>query len=363
MKKESPNGETPDTNGKNTTPQDKMYRLPEKAKELLKNSPPIHNSPIFTPKSRKHERQRGIRVIKKFEGGAKLEIRIFNELDISDQDLFLTLLVMASDPQQEKVYQDSDKLQNMKIDLQGEVKRTTNSIQKIVTKKFDYQKQKEIYKQEQKTVPNAYKLSEIPAIEIKATRNEIIGRLGKGVGNRQYKWLQESLKRLAGVNIYFEGEYGGGSFHLLSFSHYAKTDDRKYHIRINPLSALPLLANDVRYIGVDLKNRSQLKSETAKAVHYYLSGAVRKKEQLKLYIDTIVQYIYPVYHITEKKKLEELTAKKIADRRLYVKKALKEIDEILPNWHIKIAGRGKDAYATISRDKPITPDKQKGLFD
>ena len=43
------------------------------------------------------------------------------------------------------------------IDLQGEVKRTTNRIQKSVTEKFDYQKQKKIYKQEQKIVPNAYK--------------------------------------------------------------------------------------------------------------------------------------------------------------------------------------------------------------
>ena len=184
--------------------------------------------------------------------------------------------------------------------------------------------------------------------------------MGKGIGGKSYQWLENSLERLAGVNIHFKGEYGGGSFHLLSFSHYNETEDRKYHIRINPLSALPLLANDVRYIGIDLKNRSQLKSETAKAVHYYLSGVVRKNEQLNLYIDTIVEYIFPLYYITdnynkEKKELEELTVQKKAKRREYVKKALKEIDKILPDWHIEITGRGKDAYATISRDKPIRP--------
>ena len=73
MKNHLPNGETPDTNGKNTTPQDKMYRLPEKAKELLKNSPQIHNSPIFSPKNRKYKRIRGAQIIKKLE---KTELKI-----------------------------------------------------------------------------------------------------------------------------------------------------------------------------------------------------------------------------------------------------------------------------------------------
>ena len=363
MKKKTPTGKA--DHSKNTTNQKKkMINLPTKEEEkkrffeIIKNNPFVQYAPIFSPRKRGDERKGGLEIERKNnpenpEKRWEIKINIWRELDISDQELFLTLLTMGKKQNLKHIEQANEKLKEMKLSLTGKI--ALNKEKKLTVTVADGTK-KEV------TRPATFDLKDIPAIEIIATRHEILQELKKGTGSNQYKWLDESLERLAGVSIYFNTKLGGGQFNLLSRKHYNLNNDRKYHIYINPLSTLSLIGQQSKYISINLTNRQQLKSETAKAIHYYISGIIRKGEQKHINVDTIMQNVYPEYKVSRTKLLKELTPKIIEKRREYIRKGLYEITNTIEEWNISIQGRGAKSYAIIARDIPIKNNVDQPIF-
>jgi len=230
--------------------------------------------PAFTPVQR-GRRRKGVEVKIVGRRGASMTIRMFEQLDIADQDLFLAIMSIAA----RGVSVDEDG----KLDVRGAIKGWQS-------------------------------------IEVDTTGRELLAIAGKKQGGSAHDWLKRSMRRLASTIIVFEGEESEWSCNLMS---YGFNKDKRgkvdgISIAINPVAAIVLLGGaEVGYTVHSLGERHALHAEVERALHAYLVGAVRKGAKRSFSLEHLVNQVYgsKVYG-------DDVPEKTMQNRKTAVRKAL-----------------------------------------
>ena len=160
--------------------------------------------PQFKP-IRRGRREKGVEnIYVSNDGKNKATIRMWEQLDIADQDLLLCILAIALPIERGGIISENSK--------------NTELWKKLETKGI-YAKGK--------------------TLRILITHYELLTEMGKSLGKNGYRWLEQSLDRLVNTSIKLENEEGIGHTNLVSYTIQKKT--KKIEIAINPISALVLL--------------------------------------------------------------------------------------------------------------------------
>jgi hypothetical protein len=211
---------------------------------------------LFKP-IQKGARAKAVEYIYKYQNGAILDIRMWWQLDIADQDLFLTIISLIAEYNRGKTGEkDSNNIM------------TQNLREKLELKNL---------------------LFDLPILKMKTTTYKLLETIGKTYNKQTYQWVLDSLKRLSLCGISYNTNKYIGSSNLLSYS--IDKDTKEIHIAINPVSASVFLSDD-RYVIHNLQERFLLKMEAAKALQSYLNRVINVGEKRTLYLETIIEGIY-----------------------------------------------------------------------
>ena len=151
---------------------------------------------------------------------------------------------------------------------------------------------------------------------IKTTIYKLMKEIGyKSDDKKQYKAIENSLKRMSNVTLFVQTGDILWSSHLLSFSLDTKT--KELDVALNPLVTRAILG-EIRYTWIDMKEVRSLKTDAARLIHERLCAWVDQgKTSLPISIDTITGYVWP----------DKATEKTSQKRRERARKALKEIED------------------------------------
>lgn len=240
--------------------------------------------PVFIPVKRGRRAKGVIHSYSNKKKTKSLEVRMFEQLDAADQDLFLAVLSFCADGEQLT----ADEL----LDADGNIKG-------------------------------------MPSIKIEVTAYELLKRAGRQVGGKDLRWLSKSLERLAGTRLKFDGEKSVWSVGLLNYSYRkdAFGNPDKISIWVNPVAAMVFTGGQqISYIRHNLNDRLALPSEAAKVLHGYLVGVIRAGGRRVFDIETLVERVYST------PASSALAARK---RRTKVRSALKSIGQ-LRGWLVEV---------------------------
>lgn len=235
---------------------------------------------IFKP-IRRGAREKAKEIHYQYGNGSKITVWLFKELDIADQDLFLTIISLIAE------YNHGEK-----GTVNSENEYTKNLREKLELTDL---------------------LFELPILRMKTTLYRLLDTMGKKITKQNYKWCIESLTRLSRCGITYHTDKYVGSTNLLSFSVDPKTNE--IHIAINPVSASVFLSND-KYVIHNLTERFSLKMEATKALQSYLNKQLTLGQTKTLTMNTIIKGVYGnlddirYRRRTIKKAIEELTQHK-----------------------------------------------------
>lgn len=236
---------------------------------------------IFKP-IQKGAREKGVEIQYKYQNGSILKIKMFKQLDIGDQDLFLGIVsLMSQYTKGEFGSQSSD-----------------NDITKELRDKLDLKNM----------------LFELPILKMKTTLYQLLNVIGRSQGSGNRKWLLESLERLGDCSIYYNTDKYIGHSNLLSYS--IDKETKEIHISLNPVSSTVFLNND-KYVIHNLTERYSLKLDSSKALQSYLNKFIIPGSNKVFYIDTLIEGIYG--------KTDNIGTYR--DRKKIVKKAIEELSE------------------------------------
>jgi len=233
---------------------------------------------IFKPIKR-GARSKAVEIDYIFKNGNKVQVWMFKQLDIGDQDLFLGIISLISEYEQGTVITNNPQ----------------NEVTKILRTKLQLNNN----------------LFELPVLKLEVTIHKLLKTLNKWDGNRNYKWVLESLERLSRCGISYDTDKYTGNSNLISYE--VNKDTKTVHIAINPISAAVFLNND-KYVVHNLQNRYQLKLDAAKALQSYLNRFVRFNQSKVFYIDTLINGVYG-----------ETTKEERKNRRRIIIKAIEEL--------------------------------------
>jgi hypothetical protein len=290
--------------------------------EIAKNHHYIHLSPLERPVKRGARKLAVERTYKIKDKKINLTVSMFKELDAADIDLLITLLAIGLKNQSET---ENNPLIKEMIEIK-EKRIKTNTTSELI----EYEKLK-------------IKIQEIfdkidSLITFKISGYELLQELGKTTGKANYKWLEESLKRLSHTTITIDTPLLLASTPLLYFA--MLKEEKKIKITLNPINSFVILGNSQGYILINRKERLSLKKEVSKILHSVLISLINHKQTKKIEIDTLVKKVYK-----NEDSFDNFDYQKKKDMRKKIKEALKEIDSLLKNWKITIDRK----FATISR--------------
>jgi len=262
--------------------------------------------------TRRGSAPKGIKIeyTKKNASTSVIEVSMFEQLDIKDQDLFLLLLAIA--------------LNTKPLSSETEIKKWEELIKYL-------------------NITGTYEEDIVKTIE--TTAYNLLKLLRKSAGKNNYKWLYKSLEKLSKTNISkkeVEKDNNGkinsvrfiGGFSLIAvFYEYNKTKKvDKIKILLNPLSTKVFLENfEGGFRPINLSERFSLTTDTAKEVHYNLSILVNQgKKQYKLKEQTLIERLAGVNY-------NQLSPKEISNYRNKINKSINEINN-LASWEITKTG-------------------------
>jgi len=279
----------------------------------------IHHAPQFRPVQRGARRKGLLRRYESQDGKKYLEIALFAELDVADQDLLLCLLAMLFPEHKGNVISE---VPNHPVNM---ILRDNLNLEGSV-------------------LP-------MNTLGAQTTAYELLTELGRRTGKSDYDWLEASLGRLARVNFKYRDNTSVSSFNLMSWSAQIDTEtNRMTNIRfvVNPVSAQAVLStpddkDSQGYFLCHRGERAQLKSEESRALHNVLCGLVMPGKKRSLNVDMLADKVYARYD-------EELTDDMVKYRRKAIIGALNAIDA-LEYWSCETFGRGKEAGAEVKRKK------------
>lgn len=165
-----------------------------------------------------------------------------------------------------------------------------------------------------------YDATDLDILVLETTVNEIAQTMGITDSGANYKQIKESLIRLSGVSfVIYKGDDVTTLFWQANlFSHLAGLD-KKLAIGINPMLSRALAGG--QYTFVDMREQRILSGEVAKRLHVWLSSWMKAGNSDKIQLDLLIPHIWG--DASEKSKLRT--------RRVYLRKALSEIDA-LEGW-------------------------------
>ena len=356
MKKKTPTGKADHNKNTITVEINDLKKRPE-----VKNHPFFHAVPIFRPKAKSEERKRGVLIQHEFEDGRKLELRVFEELDINDQDLLLTILSLQYQKfEGKKINANAEEVMKaLEIKrYEGFFRETKAQAAKRIANRKKQDPENTKHLDPKKAIPSQEisNVADTFAINFKISRHQLLKLLGKADNPNNYKWLAGSLKRLSSITMWYEGDTWEADIGRM-FIGGLDNKTGLVDVYINPISAAAMFVEGFQYITIDLKHRGLLKMDVAKALHYYLCGVVWEGQKQPIYIDTLVEKIYPLLL-----RNEERTNECLRDQRRKIKQGLKELAEKLEGWQVEIAGTGKEAIAMITRVKKMKEKDSPPLF-
>jgi len=256
---------------------------------LARQHQTIQVLPQFKP-IRRGRREKGVEnVYVSKDGKSKATIRMWEQLDIADQDLLLCILSIA--------------LPIKRGGIISEESQNTELWTKLETKGI-YAKGKTLC--------------------IFTTHYELLTEMGKKIGKSGYLWLEESLDRLVNTSIKLENEDGIGHTNLVSYGIQKKT--QKIEIAINPISALVLLNDKKGYVLNNREERIALKTDVAKALYSVIVSLIAPKKKSSYSIDMLLEKVYLC-------KITEETKEGRKNKRKSIKEALIKINK-LERWNI-----------------------------
>lgn len=292
--------------------------------------PRLFYSDIFTPISA-GRRKKAVEWVKEFED-VTVTVRMFNQLDIADQDLLLCILAMASSAvnmkdRDEWMVKPSNRPESLKV---GFVSHDGEG-----------------YKPSERS---GYSIDKLPTINIQTTYHHILSELGRSTGGKDYKWLEASLDRLSSTSFHLEDKrykYGGSNM----ISYMTDKDTKEISIHINALSAHSVWAKSGDYIKADRRERHALELDLSRALHDKLCARVRAGEKNRRFnADSILSLIYNDDR-DAKGELKAIAKSTISMRRKQLGVAIEQVNK-LPLWDIKTDGKGAKLTLVVSRKKP-----------
>ena len=275
---------------------------------IAKNHQIIQILPQFRPVKR-GARKKGIeRIYVSKDRKSKAKIKMFKELDIADQDLLLAILAISLPIERGKLLDEESQHQHLLDKLKIEPKN--NFL--------------------------------IQTLMIETTPYELLKELGKSAtGKSNYKWVFDSLERLADTTLYLETKDFIGNTNLISYHFDKKT--KKLYIALNPLNAIVLLNDKKGYILNNRKERLSLKGDVARALHAVLLTLIDNNQSKTFNIEILIEKVYLT-------KFEELNKNQKKDSKKAIKKALEEINK-LDNFQIEIYDNNTINIKRYSKNK------------
>lgn len=237
-------------------------------------------------------RQKGVeRFYQTKDKKTSVTIQMFKELDIADQDLLLCILAIA-----------------LPISRGNEISAESES-----------------YKDLWNGLETEGIFTKWNTLCIETSYYEIAKELNKTFGGSAKKWIDESLKRLVGTNIFIETEKFKGGSNFVSYG--VDKEAEKIHIAINPVSAVVLLGDKKGFILHNRKERLSLNTIPARALYSILVGMVNQKKSKTLSTPMLIEKMHFV-------EWEEATTQQRKDLKKSFKTAIAEINK-LKEWNIK----------------------------
>lgn len=218
-------------------------------------------------------------------------IKMLNELDISDQDLFFVILSMSIVKDRgDIISQESEN--NIKLwdtlQVNGDFK------------KWD-------------------------TLKIETTFYELNKELGKKNGSSGIKWAKESLDRLSLTNIEIDSDKYSGTSNLVSYS--IDKNQKIVKIAVNPLNASVLIEDKKGYIFHNRIERLLLSKAPAKALYSILVGLVPiKRSRNSIKVSVLIEKMYLI-------KWNEIMSEQRKNLKRSFKVAVEEINK-LELWKI-----------------------------
>ena len=165
-----------------------------------------------------------------------------------------------------------------------------------------------------------YDASDLDILVLETTVNEIAQTMGITDSGANFKQIKESLIRLSGVSfVIYKGDDVTTLFWQANlFSHMAGLD-KKLAIGINPMLSRALSGG--QYTFVNMREQRELNSEVSKRLHVWLSSWLKAGTKDKIGLDLLIPHIWG----------DESEKGKLRTRRVYLRNALKEINE-LQGW-------------------------------
>jgi hypothetical protein len=269
----------------------------------------IHSAPQFRP-VRKGKRRKGLERVYQCKNGETITIALFEETDIADQSVLLSILALS-------------RSEERGIVVLPEPQTPKNKALRAALELDGYAASQN-------------------AIVIQTTAHELLLELGRSTDARSYNWLRKSLVRLSRISFVYTGIKGWWTFNLLSVQG-LHAGEKELSICINPLSARAVLADAGGYTLVHRGERAELQGDDAKALHFVLCGLVDMGTERFLRIDMLCDKVYSRYD-------EEIDHATVRRRRKNIIEAAHLIDG-LNYWSVSVIGRGLGAALKVARKK------------
>ena len=220
----------------------------------------LQNAPFFKP-TQKGQRAADLVVQHKYTSGDSITIFMPHQLDIKDEDLFLSILAITY------------------ITFRGTVIDSNSKLYKDLNSNFE----------------------EMKSIKITTTRYELLKELNiNPQSSTSTKWVETSLNRLKSTKFIlntnkFDSEYMSRLISLNIINTTSKT--KKIEIALNTYICSYFLQDNILKSGIISHNRQErmsLKKEIARALHSYFNALVNVKKSRLFNINTLVEKLYQV---------------------------------------------------------------------
>ena len=262
----------------------------------------IAHAHIFKPCT-KLKRSTGI-TLNTTVGEKEITVNMFEQLDISDEDLLLAIIALARPLHSvEDIYPPHEKIEEETIEgklwIDLKIENSSN---------VNFAKQQ--------------------TIAITTTQYKLLKYLELSLNTESYNRLIKSLDRLNMTRIKVKNGHEIYITHLLS---YGQDKNKNLKIAINPLTAAMLLGIDkISYVTNNLDERYQLPKGIPRRLHAIFASCLNSKRKTQQ-----INIVTLAYKIWDKDKI---TKKKIWKLRTYCMK-LNQLEK----WEIFIQGQSLDA--------------------
>lgn len=286
-----------------------MSKAPSKPARLVCCDPATALSQLFVPLAKSGGRPPLNLVYVAKSGGAKLRFSAREALGMPEQTLLLVLLELAQEQYRSRPHE-----------LAVISPSTAHGIGAYLWR----------------TLHEGHLETSGESLHIETSWHELAGRCGSR-GGRSRQLRKEQLQRLSEVAIWEEGGDALHSFRQSRLVSVWSGDDQRLHLAVNVRLARAVMGG--QYAAVSLVERLELSTDTAQALHAFLSASIQPGHAWSFRVDTLMQRFY-----AGKREVPQGTRRR---RRKLVRDALAMIGG-LTDWEVTWTA---DDIASVSRKR------------